>query len=88
MNCTHFDHRQLDKHGWVITVQLYGSTIGQWKVGETDQYDIETEKGVVTSISINGETKITEDDLTSNVDVSIDIDAHQLCTKCGWRQEL
>jgi hypothetical protein len=88
MNCTHFNHRELDKHGWVITVQLYGSTIGQWKVGEADQYDIETDDGEVTSITVNGETKMTEDDLTGNMDVSVSVDAHQLCTKCGWREEL
>jgi len=67
---------------------LYGSTIGQWTVGKTDQYDIETDDGDITSITVNGETKMTEDDLTPNMDVSVDIDAHQLCTKCGWRQEL
>ena len=88
MMCSHFDHRQLNKHGWIITVELYGSTIAQWKVGTTEQYDVTVDDGDVTSITIDGERKMTDDDLTSNMDVSVDVDAHQLCTKCGQRQEL
>ena len=52
MMCSHFDHRQLNKHGWIITVELYGSTIAQWKVGTTEQYDVTVDDGEITSITI------------------------------------
>ena len=87
MICTHLSEREVHTKGYTLSIELYGSTIDSWTVGSKDQFTIETDDGKITQVTVNGETKWDEDNLTENMMVSLDCHTVQRCSKCGWRDD-